>query len=162
VPFLPDVSCVGVADGGGITATWPAEGAVGGGRSGIGLGAVSGGPLLGATGGAVGGTAFGSNGPGAGGLLDVEGAARGLGSAGTATWERLAGALNRWTAEDRSSGWTVVEDRTVEGEVAGRAVRLRESAAGGGDGPPRERILSLSRALGVTSLVWSERVVGGG
>ncbi|HZD06559.1 MAG TPA: hypothetical protein VE173_16725 [Longimicrobiales bacterium] len=61
----------------------------------------------------------------------------------------LEDGMRRAVADSVAEGWNVTEEEKVEGAVAARVVRLKR--------PGAERSLTLSRALGVSSLVLLER-----
>lgn len=133
VPFLPGLSGVAVLDGSGVTVTWPAPA-----------------PPTGV--------------PGAAGFVGG-----GLGAAAGALRDPVVEAWSRYAAQGRAGdrghglrdgferlvrasgeeGWDVVEDERIEGPVEARFVRMGRDGA--------ERSFTLSRALGVSSLVMIQK-----
>lgn len=133
VPFLPGLSGVAVRDRSGLTVTWPAP-------------------------------------PPSTGLPGGVGRAAGMvGLPPSAAPDPVADAWSRYTAEGRAGdalpglrdglerllrlsdedGWSVGHDERLEGPVEARVVRMRRTGA--------ERSVTLSRALGVSTLVMIEK-----
>lgn len=133
IPFLPGLSGVAVLDGSGLTVTWPAPP-----------------PATGVPGGA--GFVGGGLGPSAGALRDPVAEAWSRYAAQGRTGDRaprLLEGLERLVRASGEDGWDVVGDERIEGPLEARVVRLGRDGA--------ERSVTLSRALGVSSLVMIEK-----
>lgn len=133
VPFLPELSWVAVLEPSGLTVAWPAPveplAWPGGGMPGVG-----------------GGLAGRAGAPDPVAEAWTRYAAEAGGEAGFSLLEE---GIRRAVADAVVAGWEVVEDVRLEGPVEGRVVRLSR-----GD---RERSFTLSRALGVSTLVLLEK-----
>lgn len=132
VPFLPGLSSVVVLEPSGLTVTWPAPSAApawpGGGVPGLG------------------GLPAGAGRPDPVAEAWTRYAAEG---ASGELFDALEEGMDRAVSDCLGEGWHVTEDEGLQGPLQGRVVRLRR--------PGRERSLTLSRALGVSSLVLLEK-----